>query len=140
MVGSSATHLGLAGQHHGDQGTLALAAGELEWVAVEPIPRQADGFDQASSLDPRRRAAQIAVRRQGLGNLLCDGHHRIQRGLRFLEDHRQATAAHFAHGGFAQAEQLDILEACAPRAHTTTFRQQAHQGQSGHGLATAGFA
>ena len=44
-----------------------------------------------------RRGVEPGVQAQRLDDLVADGEHRVQRGHRLLEDHRDAVAAHLAH-------------------------------------------
>ena len=45
-----------------------------------------------------------------LHHLLADGEHRVERGHRLLEDHRDVAPADGAHLVFGQAEQVASLE------------------------------
>ena len=54
----------------------------------------------------RRLAVEPLVQGQRLGDLPADRQHRVQRGHRLLEDHRDLVAAHLAHLGFAEVEQV----------------------------------
>jgi hypothetical protein len=86
--------LRLAGQRHGDHHALAHAAGQLVRVFVEALlgrrdahlPQHLDGAFPGLRRAERGGAA-------GLDDLLADGEGRVQRGHRFLEDHRHAVAA-----------------------------------------------
>ena len=91
-VGSSAiSRSGLGDQHHRDHDALAHAARDL--VRIER-GRRAPG--RGSARPPASRAPAGAPRRQDapectrqrLGDLVADGHHRVQRELRVLQDHR----------------------------------------------------
>src|SRR5207302_10738278 len=50
----------------------------------------------------QRRAAQIRMRGDGLGQLLADAVERVEAGERILKDHADAFAANAAHGGGAE--------------------------------------
>jgi hypothetical protein len=43
---------------------------------------------------------------QRLGQLQPDGQHRVERGHRLLEDHRDVAAAHRAHRVLAEREEI----------------------------------
>src|SRR5215207_10121417 len=78
---------------------------------------------------------------QRLGNLLADGHHRIERRHRLLEDHRDLVAAHAPHLLFADLE--EIAPAQLDRTRDDAARRigdEPHQRQRRHALAAARFA
>ena len=92
--------LGLGHQHHGDHDALAHAAGDLVRIEVGDAVRIADlhGFQHGE-----RPLAHLAARRSlsdvqavGLGDLLADGDHRVQRIFRVLHDQADASAADVA--------------------------------------------
>ena len=56
--------------------------------------------DQAQHLDrlgQRGGAAEPLMQDQRFGDLMADGQHRVERGHRLLEDHRDLVAADLAH-------------------------------------------
>ncbi len=71
------------GDGPGDPDALALAAGELVRVAVGVIAGEADGLQQVRD---RRGGQRPAEQRVLLGEDLADGHPRVERGVRVLED------------------------------------------------------
>ena len=98
----------LVGECHGDHRALALAAGELVGIALEPQLRIGDA-DLAEQLDgacARGEPGQSAMQQENLADLLLDGVQRIERGHRLLEDDRDIVAAHAANLGLRQVEQL----------------------------------
>jgi hypothetical protein len=56
------------------------------------------------------------MRGQRFVDLFSHRHDRIQTGLRLLENHRQTSAAHLAHLGFGQREQIFIAQVYRPPA------------------------
>ena len=106
----------------------------------------ADGMPTRSSISTARSRCgarpMSLMRAQGLGDLLADGEHRIERGHRLLEHHRDAGAADALHarvrrGASGPAPSNRTLPAGDARRR---LRQQAHDGQRGDALAAAGFA
>ena len=74
-------------------------------------------------------------------DLLADGEHRVERGHRFLEHHRDAGPADALHAGIGKAGEYLTVEAhLAGRHACRRLRQQAHDGEGGDALAAAGFA
>ncbi len=73
--------------------------------------------DQLQHLDralERRPPGEALVQGQRLGDLAADGQDRVERGHRFLEDHRDVVAADGAHLGRRQIEQVAALETDGP--------------------------
>ena len=140
LVGDEEVRLGR--QRHRDHDPLLLAAGQPERVLVDA----AFGFGDAHAAQPvhrllaRGRAAQRRVGLDRLDDLVADLHHRIQAGPRLLEDHPDASAAHVAHAGFAQVEQVLAIELEPAGGDAPVVRQQPHQRQRRHALAAAGLA
>ncbi len=100
-------------ERHGDENALALAAGEL----VRVIGEAACGLGQQHGLKGFEgllaglaAGGRGAVRLIGLGDLATDAHHRIQRGHRFLKDHRDLAATDAAQRALRQAEQIGAIE------------------------------
>ena len=100
LVGNQ--QFGLAGQGHGDHHPLALAAGQLMGVGLEPFLGFLDAhqFQQFEDARLRRLAAQALVQQQGFADLLFDAVQRVQGGHRLLEDHGNAVAAQFLQGAW----------------------------------------
>ena len=89
-------HLRIAGERHGDHGALAHAAGQLVRIFPRALLRLGNAH-QAQHLDGLVAGllpAESLVQQQHLGDLAADGQHRIERGHRLLEDHRDVLAAH----------------------------------------------
>ena len=142
---------------HGDEDALALAAGEL----VRIIARAAFRLGQrnlAHGVDHQRADGGAGeprlMRADSFGDLLADPHHRVERGHRFLEDHRNIAAAAAAHGVLGQRQQVDRIRRvphiwilrCGfsagpnPPIHPRLRRKQPQQRQRGDGLARPGLA
>ena len=96
VVGSSAiSSFGIARQRHRDHHALAHAARQLVRIGVHPALRLRD-VHAAQHLDRlvhRVAPRQSLVQRDRLADLPADGHQRVQRGHRLLEDHRDVVAA-----------------------------------------------
>jgi hypothetical protein len=134
--------VGLGRQRHRDHHALLLAAAHAERVVVDAALGLGDA-DPAQPLDrlrARRLAAQRGVGLDRLDDLRADLHHRIEAGGRLLEDHADAPAAHRAHAGLGQREQVVAIEPYLAAGDSAVLRQQPHQRQRRHALATAGFA
>src|SRR4051812_11778373 len=135
-------HLRIAGERHGDHHALAHAAGELVRILAQPrlglrYVHEAEHLHRALG---RRGARQALVQLDRLGDLPADGEHRIQRGHRLLEDHRDAVAAQIAHLGFAQLEQVASLVADRAADDAPRGRHQSQDGKRADALAAAGLA
>jgi len=63
-----------------------------------------------NDLAMRGRPAEALVQQQGFRDLLADGHDRIERRHRLLEDHRDVFAAHAPHCLFIEAKEIDAGE------------------------------
>ena len=88
----------------------------------------------------RLLAAALAVPEIDFLHLVADRVDRIERGHRVLEDHRDAVAAERGELLPSRREQVAALELEPFGPHPRAARQQAHEGERGHGLAAAGFA
>ena len=89
-----------ARDRHRDHDALPHAARELVRILVEPLRRRgnADLLEQLDgALAQHARLGARLVEPQRLEHLAAHGVHGVQRGHRFLEDHRDAAAAHVAH-------------------------------------------
>src|SRR5206468_8052623 len=70
--------------------------------------------------------------------LVADGEHRIERGLRVLEDHRDASAPNRPHLALGLLEEIVALEQDpAPDDPRRRPRHQSQQRERGHRLAAA---
>ena len=85
--------------------------------------------------------SDAAVAQDGFRDLIADGEHRVERGHRLLEDHRQLVAAQIAQASCRQLQQILALEQ-----HLTAgdapgrLRHEAHDRERGDALAAARFA
>ena len=151
MVTSSAVvglvrdqQLRLVRERHRDHHALALAAGELVRIRVEPAGRVLDAHkvEQLDDPFPSRRRPHATVQAQRLADLLLHRVQWIQRGHRFLEDHRDVVTAHRAQLAIAQRQQLLRLEAdgAARRVFGSRVGQQLEDRQRRDRLAGAALA
>ena len=89
----------------------------------------------------RGLARHVLVQDQRLADLPADGHDRIERGHRLLEDHGDLVAADAAHGGLVEGDEVDAVEPDGAADDAAgRIGDQAHQGERGDALAAAGFA
>jgi hypothetical protein len=91
--------LGSSGDGHGNDHALTLAARELVRVAVAPelCFRQTDAVEGFGGNAFGLGARHGAVDAHGFADLVADGHERIERRHRLLENHADIAAAHLAH-------------------------------------------
>jgi len=129
----------IAGERDGDHHPLLHAAGELEGVLAEATFRigDADRGEQFERARACRLPGQPEMALEYLAQLVTDGEHRIEACRRFLEDHRHAAAAHAAHLGFRQAQQITPGETHLAADDPSGSRQQAQQAERRRRLATA---
>ena len=66
----------------------------------------ADRFEQLDGARPRGTAFDLVMDEKGLGNLIADREDRVQRRHRLLEDERDLGAAHRAHLGLGERQQI----------------------------------
>ena len=124
-----------AGQCDGDERALPHAAGELVRVGVQPPARvgDADAVEQVGGLGPRGLLPHAAVAGQHLGDLQADRDHRVQRGQRVLEHHRDVPAASLPHLALGERQQVDAVhlhragDADAPRRQQPGDRHRRHR-------------
>ena len=124
-------------QRHRDHHPLLLAAGELVRVVGHPARGQAHLLQQRADADLRLALVRLAVHDDGLGDLIADPAHRVQRVQRSLEHHRGAGPPHGAQPPRLHRE--DVL----PVQEDLTLdlgvlRVQPHDGARDRGLAAAG--
>ena len=133
----------IAGQRHGDHHALAHAAAHLVRVVVDAgcgigdlhQPEHLHGL--VLRLPPR----DLLVEADGLGNLVADGEHRVQRGHGLLEHHGDLVAADPPHLLVLQLEQvLSAVEDLAVRHPSGRRRDQPHDGEGRHALAATRLA
>ena len=103
-------------QRHGDDDALLLAAGDLVRIGAHDALRDRAGARCASicarALERLLLRDAVMVDRH-LGELLADGHRRVQRGHRLLIDHGDLRAADppqllLAHGAHVAALEQDL--------------------------------
>ena len=147
VVGSSAiSSLRLAGQRHGDHHPLAHPARELVRVVVAAGGRRRGCRPRSSSVDRlaawRSRLVAVEVALEHLGDLAADGEHRVERGHRVLEDHRDLAAADLAQllRRSSLSSSLPVEARPSPRPATPPLGQQPEDGQRGDALAAARLA
>jgi hypothetical protein len=131
--------VGIGRQHHGDHGALTHAPGELVRVGpIDPL-RIADAhrLQHLQRTLPRLALATAGVQSMGLHDLRADGHHRVEREFRVLQDHGDALAADAAHLPFRQARELLPVEAEGPGRGFARLGHQPQDGPAGHRLARA---
>jgi len=135
--------LWLVGQRHGDHHALALPAGKLMGQGLEALAWLRDAYQLEQLERPRgsRAAGKALVQQQDFVDLLFDAVQRIERGHRFLKDHRDAIAANPLHGSFAQRQQvLPGMQDAAAGVSGLRVGQQAQDRVGGDRLARAAFA
>ena len=129
-MGSSAiSSVGFAGERHGDHHALALAAGELVRIIVEP----AGGIGKPHALQHGDGAGAqlrgLRLRLMGghrLDDLRADRERRVEAGHRLLEDHRDAPSAHVAHRRRAQFQKILAVEDDGTAGDPARRRNEAH--------------
>ena len=125
-------------QHH----TLAHAAGELMRIGIDAHFRRRDAnfIQQRQRFRACLRIREVAVRLDGLDQLLADAVERVEAGERVLEHHADALAADLAHRFRRQV--VDALPAQQHLASGDPPRRldQADHRRAGDRLAGAGFA
>ena len=101
-------HLGVVADRHRDHRPLAHAARELVRVLVGACGglRDADEVEHLDRASLRLVARDLLVCAHGFGDLIADLQHRVQRGQRILEDHRELRAAVVADVVLVEPEQL----------------------------------
>ncbi len=132
---------GPARQRQSDHRALAQSARQFVRKGIEPARGGGDlhHLQQLERSFARIAPGHVFVRDDGLGDLRADGEHRIERGHRFLENHRRDRAAHRFQLTFRHRHDVISREA-DPAADARVRRQQAQQSAHRHGLAGAGFA
>ena len=80
------------------------------------------------------------MQQEDFRDLLADGHDRIERSHRLLEDHRDVLAAYPLHLLLGEAEEIDAVELDAAAGDAAgRIGHQPHERERGDGLAAAGF-
>jgi hypothetical protein len=141
VVGSSAIRRRFQGQRHRDHDPLPHPAAELVRVVPQPAGglRNAHHPEELDRPGPCVHAADPPVRLDGLNHLLLDREDRVQARHWVLEDHRDVTSPELPHRGFRELGQvLGIEQDLAVFDVPCRLREQPHDGEVGHALATAG--
>ncbi len=95
-------------QSHGDHHALAHAAGKLMGIVAKTLfrSRNAHFLEHLDGAIARLPLSQVQVQPHRLGDLFADRQHRVERGHRILEDHRDLIAANLAHLALALVGQV----------------------------------
>ena len=130
--------IGTAGQSHGNHDALALAAGELVRIFIEPLRslRNAHPLQQLGGAGASLGAAHSQMKPQRLCHLAADAVHGVEGAHGLLKHHGHAVAAQGAELALAQAQQLLAVQLDAA-VHLCMFGQQAHQRQCRQRFAAA---
>ena len=102
----------IAGQGRGDEHPLPLSAGQLVRVVAGARGgvRDPDGVEQRDGAPPGFGLRRLPVDDEGLGDLVADGEHRVERGHRLLEDEADTRAADRRAGRARRAGQVASVE------------------------------
>ena len=140
FIGNQQARIGR--ERNGNHHPLFHATRELEGVLVQPTRRigNAHGTEQFQRPLTRCRAAQTQMAFEHLADLPPVGQHRVKARCRFLKNHRHAAAAHRAHFGFRQLQQIAPVETHLTAKNAPRRRQQAQQRQGRRRFAAARFA
>ncbi|EAP75187.1 hypothetical protein ISM_11385 [Roseovarius nubinhibens ISM] len=132
----------LAHQRQRDHHPLPQPTRELMGILPQPARRggDADLFQQFNRPLARLGLADPAVQPQGLDQLIADRIGRVERGHRFLKDHRHAVAAQIAHHLGRGAAQIGLVKAHLVGLALDALRQKAHHRQRGERFARPAFA
>ena len=113
------------------------------WCGYARAMRSGSGRPTRAQSSTARRAASArvhaTVQPHRLGDLPTDPHHRVQRGPRVLEHHRDALAAQRGVRLVVTTDEVDAVEADAPRDRRRVGRQTDDR-QRRHRLARPGLA
>ncbi|MNT71665.1 hypothetical protein D3C72_2101750 [compost metagenome] len=101
---------------------------------------QPDLFEQVENLLLPALRRAVAVCLQHLGDLIADGHQRIEGRQRILEDDRDRLATKRPQRLLAGGENIHSLEMDFAGADFDHGRQQTHDRIGGHGLSRTGLA
>src|SRR5215472_4747291 len=99
-------------EHHRDHDPLTHAAGDLMRIERVDAARLADahGLEHGERLLARLDAARTGMREIGLGDLVAHRHHRIERELRILHDHRKTPAPEIPQLRRYRSHEIDAVE------------------------------
>lgn len=136
-------HLGSARQCHRDHHALPHAAGKLVRILRHAPRRLGDvhRIQHAQGDGTRRSPLGTLMFANGLGQLLADRHHGIERCHWLLKDHRDIAAAHAAHRTVGELREFAPFELDAAGGDPQRgFRQEPHDSKRSHGFARAALA
>ena len=119
-----------------DRDALALTARELERAALAEIGREADEPQQLGHASGRRRRRLPTQQVERLGHDRVDGHHRVERVARVLEDHLDAAAELLREAASAGCLERPSVEG----RRTGGLRRQAEEEACDRRLPRAGLA
>jgi hypothetical protein len=88
----------------------------------------------------QRSPAHSEVTTQGLRYLLTDREYRVERAVRFLENHRNAAPTEPAHVRIGQLDQIYAIELQSPRHDAPRLGNEPQDGKRGDGLTATGLA
>ena len=134
--------LWFAGECHGDHHALRHAARDLVRVGIGASTRiwNADKLQQLNAAHARRLLIKPLMNAQHLADLVGELLHRVQRGVRLLEDHRDAIPTNLLHLQLCGGEQILAVKADAPASDLAGWRDQAQDGEGGDALSAARLA
>ena len=135
-------HLRVQDDRPRDDGALLLTAGQVRGVLrEEPLDRgEPDALQGGLDLDAERLAGGDLVDHQRVADRLLDGHRRVERGVRVLEDHLEVGAqpAQLGAAHLGDASLAAVLRVVGDPA--VRRRHQPEQRAAERGLAAAGLA
>ena len=115
------------------------------WCGYSSARRRGSGMLTLCSISTASsraaRLAELLVQHRSFRDLLADGQHRVQRGHRILEDHRDLVAPDRAHPLLVELQQvLAVVADRAARDHRRRRRDQLQHRHRRHALAAARLA
>ena len=102
--------------------------------------RHADALEDLDGAREGCPLRELLVHAQRLAHLKTDFHGRVQGGERILEDHADLGSTHLALQVQRHLRQVLAVEDDRAGGDLAALGQEAHEGQSRHGLARSGFA
>ena len=121
----------LAGERHGDHHALRHTTRDLVWVGIGTTARiwNADEFQQLNAAHARRLLIKPLMDAQHLADLVGELLHRVQRGVRLLEDHRDSIPTNLLHLSLTRGEQILAVKADAAARDLSRWCDQAEDGE-----------
>ena len=134
LIGNHQLRVG--NQHHGNHDALPLSAGYLMRIKLINALRLANThhLQHLQRLCLRLIFASRMMGQPGLGDLLTDADHRIERIFRVLHNHGDTFAAHAAHLRFSKMQQIEVGKLHPAGADAGLFRMQLQQGAPNGGF------